>query len=1346
MEATVVQILAKFRADVSEFNKRVGDVETQLRKLEGVTKNTSDSVSSSFSNMEAAATRFARGVGTASAVAGGALTAFAVKSFNAAARVDELDVALQAVGSSTGLGYEALNEAAIAVKSMGIEMEIAQKSVLKFAQNNLDMSKASEVARVAQDLAVIGGMNSTDAYNNLTHAIITGRSEVLKSVGIQKSAGQAYAEYARSIGKTTKELTYQEKQAAVLNLVLKEGERVAGTYEAAMTSPGKVLRSFARITNELQVAVGKSLIEAFGPMILQVYELYKNIVKLVSEGGRLYPIIQAIGAVLTNLFTPFTNAIKNAVDFTKGLNDVAKSADEAKARAETFLPPIAQIGDQIQRFLPILGAVAAGFATFGGQNLLKGIPILGNFLGMLNPVAVALAVLVALSPKLQQAFVNLFNAVKPLLPAFLAVGKVVVDVLNIAVSYLADAINFLSKVISKSIKFVRDHATAFQVLAGVFIAVAIAVAAYLVQVALFNAYSKVMLFFSLAQEVATKKLTVAFSRLNVMMRMNPIGLMVAAAALLVAGFVMLWNHSETFRKGVIAVAKTGLNAFAALVRAVGPIGEAIAKLYSGPLRLFLLGLSKIPKIGGMFKSALNAFNTGLDSISDWTDKAASKIEGFAGTLDKFESKRFGLPKFDTGFKMPEFDIKKFFKGKGKGKGEGDDPFNTGGLTDAAKKAIEDLRTAIQKYNDFIENEFLDGLMEGSDKVRDTVIKSLDLLKAAFEAKAQGLKGAALDAINNRYREIEKSVRAYIPLLSEMSDELVAIEKELENQKKILDQSLEAGRKIGALLRKPFGEPGELDKAMSVASATVDGVISLYDNLAELIETRFTDPNDTRKAPLLALIENQIAQIIPLIKERDKLIASIEKGKEKRDAAIADRLDSAKTLRELFASPFGTPSELAKALNSAETNADNVISMYGRLVDVINKRYAGLDETAQGDKSKLIEFLTTETEALLKVIAKRNEAVEKLQEAQKALSDIIGEQQSFAKSLTSNLRNFASVLAKVSDEESMGVIEVIKTATGLVITQIKKSSSGLDSIQTQLKERLASIRAFVTNAKTLLSRGLNREYLRQLIEAGPESAGLTLQALVGASGQQISEINSIYDEIFSISDEFGKSMAGQYYDAGRSMAEGLVKGAQNAVDGLSAEMAKLSELIMKKLKPLSDDLYDLGTDAFADLVKQDEARLKEVTDQMDVLKETITTALMPINAIGKTAGDDMMNGLVTALEKNKEALRLKIAEVAGIITSAMSAASASIGMVMANLAALSAAKAQAAAEQSFDKKADDSLLMAPAPTPTPGQLTPAQSSTTNNNGDLNIVTESPVDMASIQYYLKKQYLFAEQTKF
>ena len=245
------------------------------------------------------------GIATGTAIATAAIVAFGVKSFMAAARVDELDYAINAVGKSTGLGYKVINDAAMAIRRQGIEMEIAQKSALKYAQNNLDLSKAADVARIAQDLAIISGANSSETYNMLTHAIITGRSEVLKSVGIQQSAGQMNEVFAKSIGKTVTQLTYQEKQQAVLSGVVREGAKVQGTYEESMKAPGKILRSFPRVFNEIQIAMGGALLKGFGPLIFHGYELVKSFANAMRENKAFQTVIEAFGMVLTKLSAPF---------------------------------------------------------------------------------------------------------------------------------------------------------------------------------------------------------------------------------------------------------------------------------------------------------------------------------------------------------------------------------------------------------------------------------------------------------------------------------------------------------------------------------------------------------------------------------------------------------------------------------------------------------------------------------------------------------------------------------------------------------------------------------------------------------------------------------------------------------------------------------------------------------------------------------------------------------------------------------------------------------------------------------------------------------------------------------
>ena len=115
-------------------------------------------------------------------VATAGLVAFGVSSARAAMRVGELDVSMQAIGKSSGIGYEAMRRTTKEVRSQGIEMAAAQGIAIDFARANLDMADASKLARVAQDAAVIGQTNSTEATERLMHGITTLNPIVLRQL------------------------------------------------------------------------------------------------------------------------------------------------------------------------------------------------------------------------------------------------------------------------------------------------------------------------------------------------------------------------------------------------------------------------------------------------------------------------------------------------------------------------------------------------------------------------------------------------------------------------------------------------------------------------------------------------------------------------------------------------------------------------------------------------------------------------------------------------------------------------------------------------------------------------------------------------------------------------------------------------------------------------------------------------------------------------------------------------------------------------------------------------------------------------------------------------------------
>ena len=1303
MEATVVQILAKFRADVSEFNKRVGDVETQLKSLEKTTSQTGKDVSDTFAKMENAAGNFLRTLGTVSAVGGAALVALGMKSFQTAATVQELDTVMQVVGSTTGKTYEALLETANAIRSNGIEMASAQQMAIKFAKNSLNLADAADIARTAQDLAVISQSNSTDTANRLTHAVLNLNSMMLRNAGVQTTVSQAVRRYSQENNIAVKSMTTAQKQQAVVNAILEEGKKIAGVYSMSMNNAGKVLRSFARISSDIQGEVGKPLIEAFGPLILQVYELYKNFSLLIREGGALEPIIKAATAVMTQLITPITNVVTKVVDFVKNMKPMKSSIND--------------IGTVIQRYLPVIAGFGSALAVIGGKQLLQGVPVLQGFANALNPVATGLLVLVALSPQIQAAFANLMTAMKPLLPVFGELFDRIVSLGNIVINAFAGAINMIAGVIRRVTDTVNDWSGALDFLTAVVIAAAIV--------------GVVLLTKKIWKLVAAKAALYA-----------EVILVVGAIALLIYGLMKAWNSSETFRKVVLNMAEAFLGLVEAVSWGVGWIVKGLSYIARAAANTMIVwgklsGDSEKVKFGENILKQIDSTWKWIDGTTATINNFRYKFKNMKDDLNKpldWTKVLQGSGKFTAGLEK----IKDIFRGKAAEDGGADGD----GLTGAVDKTIRNMEKVLQAFQEFIQFEFTPGLMKGGEDARNTINRALGLLENIFEEKAKGLEKSAVLQLREQYNKAANAIREdYLPGLMALSDELVSVQKQLEDAQKRLEISLEAGRKIGGLLRRPFGEPSEIDKAMGFATATVEGAINLYDNLTNLINERFVEDAqgnvDPRRNAFAAQIEQTFAQLIPLIKERDELIERMKLNKQLAEETKQSRKAGADTLLQLLATPFGSASELESALSSAEADASSIINTYQRIVEAINQRYAGLDEAAQAGKSKLVDFITQETEQLLKLADAREKAARELSRAQDELTKIIEEQESFAASLTKSLKSFATEIVNFSEAESKAVIQVIKTATGLVISQVKSSSSGIDAIIKQMEERLSAIRDFANNANLLLSRGLNPEYLRQLIEAGPEAAGMTLKALAGASQEQIKKVNDLYKSIGQVSQGFGGSMAGTFFGAARGMAEGFLAGARNQYVAINQEMDNLRKRIAKALEPLKEDAYNLGSKMYEELVKQDDERLTTITTSMDLLKATIIELLKPLDAIGKTAGNDMMNGLVKALKDKEAELTLAINKVAGIIISAMQSAAGSISLVIANLNSL------IAAEKAYNdsKNSDKSQLTYTPDSKKDSNIFPNNTSNNTNNNSLTINTDK-LDPAVIDYLTKKLYLEAE----
>ena len=1045
------------------------------------------------------------GIGIASAAVGVAVISLGLKSFHAAARVDELDIAMNAVGKSTGLGYAAIKEATLAIKAEGIEMEIAQKAALKFAQNNLDLTQASKLATAAQDLAVISGMNSSDTFNMLTHAVITGRSEVLKSVGIQKSAGQMYEEFARKIGVTTSALTFQQKQAAVLEGALKEGAKVFGTYAAAMTTPGKVLRSFARVQNEVLVSVGNVLLKGFGPLIFSSYNLVKAMAKASEQSKTVQTVLDALKTVLTKLTEPVIKFVDKITLMITNLDKGTQSLGNLYTVNEKVLPSIKSLASQFEMFLPIIAAATAGFATFAGRGLLQNLPIIGDVLSKLKIFPVVMVVLALTSNQVRAALGNLLSAFAPLLPVIVQLGKVMANASAVGVAVLAKAINIVAGAVRRIISFVQNNIAVFKALGVVVAMVAAGFLIYRTYMIAATAYTAFMTLVMIQAKVAMIAAATAMKGFNLVLSQNPILRIVLLIGVLVTAFLYLINTNQTFAtvvkkvfnfvikiiyfvlSSVITIMGQVMKAIAFLIRVFGFFAEVVAKVFEFIIDVVLTYYQFQLKV---IKYIVDAFINLMDSH---------------GTL-------FDVVKtiFNAIIKVITFIVTNILKTLG--------------------YVITGIIKLVQGFNFLLE-----GARNIFFAVLDVISKVGNGIFGIFEKIAEGIGkflGSSFDALTGWVRGLA-NLLGFIPGITEK-----------------VNGALDSVRRgIVALPTKIVGlGSGAFNGIIEGARAAVNGVVGLGESVEKgLIKSRDFLKDFSAKVKEFAEQDNG-AKIIDVMVSGAKMASSalgtmidaMQDVKEFDVArtvgnfidGIANKVDEAGTfLIGLSATmmEFADNTDFSAAVGNGIGNFIDTIKNslkeglgFGDILKEEEKKY---NEASQKDDG------TQAAEDALKA-ADRMKAVREAMQAgiesiKGVLDDLRKASADFAESLKDTILGFAG-------------LKSIELPDGF----IPKAKSLIEN----MRQRLDKSNQFAQQIATLQAMGLDSGALKDIIESGPVKGAQLAASILGGGAEAIAQINSLQKAI-----SFSGAAIGQY--GADAAFGGLIGNAQAQLNRLTeAELA------------------------------------------------------------------------------------------------------------------------------------------------------------------------------------------------
>lgn len=265
---------------------------------------------------------------------------------------------------------EAVNEfAKNAAETAGLSETIAKRytgtfgamaKAFGFAENEaFDMS--TSLTQLAGDVASFYNLTQDEAYTKLK-SVFTGETESLKDLGVvmTQSALDAFA-MAKGYGKTTKQMTEQEKVALRYAFVLEQLNAASGDFVRTQDSWANQTRILNLNFDSFKANIGQALINIFTPFL-------KVINQIVSKMAHLSQHFVAFSEMLVGRQTSGGGGSpgETLAEISGGYEEIADSTDEATKAQKKYLSGL----DEIRTFADNTGESTEAIGGIGGISTL----------------------------------------------------------------------------------------------------------------------------------------------------------------------------------------------------------------------------------------------------------------------------------------------------------------------------------------------------------------------------------------------------------------------------------------------------------------------------------------------------------------------------------------------------------------------------------------------------------------------------------------------------------------------------------------------------------------------------------------------------------------------------------------------------------------------------------------------------------------------------------------------------------------------------------------------------------------------------------------------------------------
>lgn len=507
---------------------------------------------------------------------------------------------------------------------------------------------------------------------------------------------------------------------------------------------------------------------------------------------------------------------------------------------------------------------------------------------------------------------------------------------------------------------------------------------------------------------------------------------------------------------------------------------------------------------------------------------------------------------------------------------------TGFAQDVKAKYDQYLKPALDDLRDTIEKDVLPKIKEFIDYVKAEVLPKIqeagriikDYLGEAFKAVGMAIRDLLIPAIKDLMTYIEQhkeQLKPWIQLLGQVVKWLLVI--------------------VGVILSAVIG-------AFALVIVSIAGVVKAYQGLIMILAYAGARWNDF--VNLLKRFWNWLKGVDWRGAWRKLVSGSLDAISQTKAAFAAFKTylgSIARNTVSAFLAPFrGLPGELASIARNAwqafvaslrggqaaSSGAGHALAQAAAVAaraavkvqspskvfrDIGYNVVRGFVNGINGSRKSLISAMDRLAHDVMKSLkdgkasrglqaawSKRMASTEKvllsLESKRSAIAARINAQQS---KLNDLLKARADLQSQIKDQLSQGA----------ELSSLQGRSP--ERVLQTLQKRFTDLQDFSKNLEELKKKGLSKESIADLAQAGVEQAGGMAKALAMSTPEQIKKINSLQISIRNLASRTGTAVAGSMYDAGIKAAQGLIKGLQSQQAAITRQMTSLANALVAAIK-------------------------------------------------------------------------------------------------------------------------------------------------------------------------------------